>query len=36
MSQRCQKQTCTRHVGRVIALSVEPLYNPSGRSFVGS
>jgi hypothetical protein len=26
-----QKQTCTRHVGRVIALSIEPFYNPSGR-----
>ena len=29
------KQTCTRNVGRVIALSVEPFYNPSGRSFIG-
>jgi hypothetical protein len=25
------KQTCTRHVGRAIALSIEPFYNPSGR-----
>src|SRR5258708_36659994 len=30
------KQTSTRHVGRVIALSVEPFYNPSGRSSIGS
>jgi len=28
-------QTCTRHVGRVIALSIEPFYNPSGRSSIG-
>ena len=28
--------TCTRNVGRIIALSVEPFYNPSGRSFIGS
>jgi hypothetical protein len=25
-----QKQTCMRHVGRVIALSVEPFYNRVG------
>src|SRR5712671_2044961 len=31
-----QKQTCTRQVGRVLALSVEPFYNPSGRSSIGS
>jgi hypothetical protein len=31
MSALGQKQTCTRHVGRVIALSIEPVYNPSGR-----
>jgi hypothetical protein len=34
--ETCQKQTCTRHVGRVIALSIEPFYNPSGRSSIGS
>ena len=27
MSQRCQKQTCTRHVGRVIAPRVKPFYD---------
>src|SRR5262245_18246109 len=26
-----QKRTCRRHVGRVIALSIEPFYNPNGR-----
>jgi hypothetical protein len=31
MSVGGQKQTCTRHVGRVIALSIDPFYNPSGR-----
>jgi hypothetical protein len=30
-----QKQTCTRNVGRVIALSVEPFYDPGGRSIIG-
>jgi len=32
----CHKQTCTRYAGRLIALSVEPFYNPSGKSFIGS
>ena len=31
MSATGQKQTCTRHVGRLIALSIEPFYNPSER-----
>ena len=31
MTQVGRKQTCTRHVGRTIALSIEPFYNPSGR-----
>ena len=30
------KATLTSHVGRVVALSVEPFYNPSGRSSIGS
>ena len=36
ISVQGQKQTCTRHVGGVIALSIEPFYNPSGRSSIGS
>jgi len=35
---RCarSRHACTRHVGRIIALSIEPFYNPSGRSSIGS